>query len=282
MARKVIISADGTCDLGSELPKRYDISIINLYVNMDGKSYRDNAEITPEDIYEYYNKKRKLPTTSACSIADYMDYFKEIAVPGGEIVHLNIGNGFSVSHQNAKIAAAEIGGVHVINTKQLSSGTGILAIEAALMADNGAQAHEIVEKINALREKVSTSFLIETLEFLYKGGRCSGVAALGANILRLRPCIEVEDGAMHVGKKYRGQYKNVIGEYAVDKLANRKDLNTDRILVTHSGTSDENIKIITDKIKSLNSFKEILVTRAGCVISTHCGANTIGIIFMTK
>lgn len=283
MGNKIAISADGTCDLGKEILDRYNISPLYIYVNINGKSYRDMVDITPENVYDNYNKTGKLPTTSAGTVADYLDLFKGLLKDGSVVVHLSIGSGFSASYQNALIAASELEGVHVINTKQLSSGTGMLAIIASELAQKGASAAEIVSTINSMLDKVHTSFIIETLEFLHKGGRCSAVAALGANLLRLRPCIEVKDGAMRVGKKYRGQYTNVLVEYVQDKLyANRENINTDRIIVTHGGTSQENLDKVVDKIKSIIDFKEILVTRAGCVISSHCGYNTVGIIFLDK
>lgn len=283
MANKVVISADGTCDLGQELLERFAITPVYMYVNINGKSYKDMLEISPDQIYDNYNKTGKLPTTSAATVADYLDTFKSLMADGSEVVHLSIGSGFSAAYQNALIAASELEGVHVINSRQLSSGTGILASVASEMAREGHGAAEIVSRINSLLDKVHTSFIIETLEFLHKGGRCSAVAALGANLLKLRPCIEVVEGAMKVGKKYRGQYTNVLVEYVQDKLQPIKDkVDTKRIFVTHSGTSQENLDKVVEKIKSIMDFEEILVTRAGCVISSHCGYNTVGIIFMEK
>jgi DegV family protein with EDD domain len=180
------------------------------------------------------------------------------------------------------IAAAECKNVYAVDSRNLSTGTGHLVIEAARMAEKGLFAKEIAAEVKTLTDKVCASFIIDTLDYLHKGGRCSSVAALGANLLKLKPCIEVKNGLMEVGKKYKGNLPNVLVDYVTAKLAGRDDIRKDRIFITHTGCSSEIVQRVTDKIKSLQTFDEILETTAGCTITSHCGPNTLGILFMTK
>ena len=279
---KVIITSDSTCDLTPELLERYNIRFVPLYIVMNDRSYRDVLDVKPDDIYENYEKTKKLPTTSATTVGDYLDFFKPLIDEGYEIVHLSLSSHISATHQNACLAAAELNGVYVIDSKSLSTGTSLLAIEAAEMAENGVNGSDIAAKISKRVEACRTSFVIHTLEYLHKGGRCSTVAALGANLLKLRPCIEMTDGKMEVGKKYRGAITPVLEEYVSNKLSGVENIKLDRVFITHSGIADEHIEAVKSKIKEYANFKEILVTRAGCVISNHCGPNTLGILFMSE
>lgn len=278
----IIISGDSTCDLSQELKDRYRIETVPLYVNFGEESRRDGVDVQPDDIYAYYNQNGKLPTTSATTPADYMEFFSRKAKEGDAVIHFNISSGFSAAHNNARLAAQEFSNVYVVDSKNLSTGTALLMLRACDLAKEGVEAVKIVEEMEQMRDKVRASFIIDKLEYLWKGGRCSGVTALGANLLRLKPCIEVEDGNMKVGKKFRGKLGDVLEEYVETRLKGREDLVLDRIFITHAGIAQEHIDRVRRKVEEFADFQEILVTRAGCTISNHCGPNTLGILFVTK
>lgn len=281
LGEKILISADSTSDLSYELIEKYSVKKIPLHVNMDGKSFCDGVDIFPDDIYNSVEKSGVLPTTSAISIGEFTDYFKELLKEYSQIIHFSISSFFSGTYQNACIAAAELEGVFVVDSKSLSTGEGLTILKAAQMAIDGLEANEIIEKSLDYIGRVDASFVVDTLSYLHKGGRCSAVAALGANLLKLKPCIEVKDGKMGVGKKYRGKQENVILEYVKDRLSNAQ-VENERIFITHSGCSEEIIDCVKLEIEATKLFNEIIVARAGSTISTHCGPNTLGIIFILK
>lgn len=282
MSNSIKITADSTCDLTDDLCEKYDISIAPLYIIMDGKDHKDGLEISPDDIYKFVDRTGEIPKTAAVSIADYIDIFSRYVEQGRTVVHVNISSHFSTCNQNANIAAKEVGNVYVVDSLNLSTGTGLLAIEGAELASQGIPAEEIKARLDELAPKVESSFVIETLKYLHMGGRCSSVAALGANLLKLRPCIEVVDGKMNVGKKYRGNYAKCLEQYITDRLSGRDDLANKRIFITHSGCSEEVVDIARNTIKKHAEFNEILETIAGCTITSHCGPNTLGILFINK
>lgn len=281
---KIILSADTTCDLGDILKERYKVNYYPLHIILGDNQYDDGIDISAEDIYDKFREHHILPKTSAPNPGEYMRHFKKWTDEGYDVIHINIGSGLSSAYQNCSIAAHEFKNVYPIDSHNLSTGTGLLVIEAAQRIAKGMSASEIQREINDIRTKSHASFVIDTLEFLYAGGRCSALAALGANVLNIKPCIEVDNtsGEMAVGKKYRGSLEKVLKNYTVDKLKNRADLNLDRIFITHSGISEERINIVRKTIQENADFKDIFVTRASCTISSHCGPNTIGILFMTK
>lgn len=282
MGNNIKITADSTCDLTDELCDKYDISIAPLYIIMDGKDHKDGLEISPEDIYKYVDRTGEIPKTAAVSVADYIDIFTKYTQQGKTVVHINISSHFSTCNQNANIAAKEVGNVYVVDSLNLSTGTGLLAIEGAELAREGIPADEIKARLDELAPKVESSFVIETLKYLHMGGRCSSVAALGANLLKLRPCIEVQDGKMNVGKKYRGNYAKCLEQYITDRLSGRDDLANKRIFITHSGCDEEIVATARNTVKKYAEFDEILETIAGCTITSHCGPNTLGILFINK
>ncbi|MCJ7840834.1 DegV family protein [Lederbergia sp. NSJ-179] len=282
--KKIILSADSTCDLDDRLKERYEVYCQPLHINLGGKQYEDGVNITPDDIYDTYQKQRILPKTSAPNPKEYIDYFKKWTDQGYEVIHISLGSGLSSSYQNACIAAEELGNVYPIDSGNLSTGMGLLVIEAAERIAKGIPATQIYEEVNQLKSKVHASFVIDNLTYLHEGGRCSAIAALSANLLNIKPCIEVDhtSGNMNVGKKYRGSLPKTLKRYTMDKLNERSDLKLDRIFITHSGTAPENIDIVRKIIEEVADFKEIFVTRAGCTISSHCGPNTLGVLFMTN
>lgn len=194
------ITADSTCDLSEELVKKYDIEILPLYIVKDGKSYKDGVEITPSDIFEHVKAGGALTSTAAVNVADYIDAFTPLSKEYDAVIHVDISADFSSCYQNACIAAENFDNVYIIDSRNLSTGSGLIVLRAAEMAQAGENPEDIVKAMNALTSKVEASFVIEKLDFLRKGGRCSALAALGANLLSLRPCIEVKDGKMSVGK----------------------------------------------------------------------------------
>lgn len=280
---KVKIISDSTCDLSKELIEKYDISIVPLYVVMNDKTMRDGLEVTPEDIYEYVDKNGNLPSTSAVNIEDYIEIFKYWHEQGYEIVHFDISSEFSSTYRNACMAAEEVGGVYVVDSGNLSTGQGLVVMHGAEMAQSGKSAKEIFEECTALTSKIEASFVVDSIDYLYKGGRCSALAAFGANLLKLKPCIEVKDGKMSPGKKYRGNISRVMLSYVEERLKGRNDIDKSRIFITHTKCSDEDVKAVKQKILEIcPDFKEILETTAGCTVTTHCGPHTLGILFIRK
>jgi len=282
MSKRIIISSDSTCDLSRELVERYQIRILPLGVTLGDESYRDGVDVTPDDIYAYHAKTGQLPKTSAINIAENSEFFAELTRDGSAVVHFTISSSMSATYNNARLAAEEFEDVYVIDSKNLSTGNGLLVIAAAEMARQGMSAKEIAEKVSELADCVDASFVVDNLEYLAKGGRCSSVAAFGANLLQLKPCIAVKGGAMGVGKKYRGKFGKVLLEYVAERLADGGDIDLDRVFVTHAGCEPEVVESVVEAVKNTLPFKEVFVTRAGCTISSHCGANTLGVLFVRK
>lgn len=283
--KKVIISADSTCDLGDELKSELGISYFPYHINLEGKDYLDNVDITPDVLFSAYRERKVLPKTSAISIGEYIDYFKKFTDQGYEVVHINLGSGLSASHQNACIAASELGGVYPVDSQNLSTGTGLLVIKACRLAKEGLSAEEIASAVKNMTSRSHASFVINTLEFLRAGGRCSALAAFGANILGIKPSIMVNNtdgGKMNVGKKYRGKYDKVLMSYVEDTLNRLPNYDDDIIFITHTSTKKEYIDAVKKYLKENTTFKKIYDTDASCTISCHCGPDTIGILYMTK
>jgi DegV family protein with EDD domain len=282
MSKQVIIASDSTCDLSPELIERYQIKILPLEVSLGDKQYRDGVDINPDMIYENYEQSGQLPKTAAINISEFDEFFAKETANGNEIVLFTISSDMSSIFNNARLAAQEYEGVYPVNTMNLSTGGGLLVLTAAEMAAEGKSAKEIAEACCALRERVDASFVIDNLEFLHKGGRCSAIAAFGANLLQLKPCVMVRDGKMIVGKKYRGKFAMTLEKYVADRIGDASDIDTKRIFVTHAGCDaaivDQCVKQVTD----MGVFDEVLVTRAGCTVSAHCGRNTLGVLFIRK
>lgn len=276
------ITADSTCDLSLEIIERYNIDILPLYVVENEKSLRDGIDVSPEDIFDFVEKTGGSVSTSAVNTNDYINYFTKIKKNCDAIIHINISSEFSSCYQNALIAAETVGNVYPVDSRNLSTGSGHIVVEAAEMAESGASPEEIVSAMKELTKKVEASFFIEKLDYLRRGGRCSALTALGANLLSLHPCIEVKDGKMGVGKKYRGNMQKVAEQYVRDRLEGRTDIQTDRIFVTHSPSDRELVEFVKAEIPKYMKFDEIIETDAGCTVSSHCGPNTIGILFKRK
>ena len=279
---RIKITADSSCDLTKEQLAKYAITVVPLSVAIGGKTLLDGAELQPGEIYDHVAKGGELPITSAVNPAQYAEVFARYAKDYDAVIHLNIGSGFSSCHQNACLAAAEFDNVHVVDSCSLSTGQGILVLEAAAMAEQGLKAAEIVEKLRALTKKVRISFVLEQLEYMKKGGRCSAIAVLGANILKLKPCIAVQDGKMGVVKKYRGSMEKCLRDYIADQLKEKDGVVRTRLLLTHSGVDASLVELVRQEIAKYVEFEEVAENRAGCTVSSHCGPGTLGIIFLER
>lgn len=284
MERKIILSADSTCDLGEELKERYRVHFYPFHIILDGRDYQDNIDIRAQDIYKAWREKRVLPKTAAINAEEYRAYFRPWVEQGYDVIHLNLGGALSSAYQNCLLAAMETGHVYPVDSCNLSTGISLLVIKAAEMIEEGLEAGEIAGRLENMKKNVHSSFILDTLEFMRAGGRCSAVAAFGASALGLKPCIEVQnaDGSMKVGKKYRGRLDKVLVSYVRDKLAQYPDIDDSRIFITHSGIPQEYVNKVRETVGSLMEFQECYVTQASCTISSHCGPNTLGILFMTR
>lgn len=280
---RVKVFCDSTCDLSQNLYEKYDIGVMPLHVLIDDNEYLDTVDINGKELLDMSENKAALPKSSAVTVSEYIEKFKPYIERGYKIVHINISSKFSSCYQNCCLAAEELSGVYPVDSYNLSSGSGHLAVAAAEMALDGEMtAKEIADKLDEMKKRLDVSFVINKLDNLRKGGRCSALAALGANLLNLKPCIEVHDGAMGVGKKFRGNLDKVIPQYIASKLKDRTDVKLDRIFVTHSPMDKKLVDMAVEEVKKYQPFKEILVTPAGATVCTHCGKGTIGVLFFTK
>ncbi len=282
MSKSVIITADSTCDLSPELVERYSVKVLPLSILLGDESYYDGLNFTPADMYRRYRADGTLPKTSAPSVQRFLDFFRPYLDEGYEIVHLDISSELSSTFSTACIAAEELGGVYPVDSRMLSTGIGLLVIEAAECRDRGMSAREIAEHITSLTDKVDTSFVLDTLEFMWKGGRCSGVAALGANLLHLKPALEMNGGKLGVYKKYRGNMKSVYKQYVTERLAG-KSVRPGHVFITNSGEiEDETLRELDELVRSLIPVQEIHHTTAGCTVASHCGPKTLGVLFINE
>ena len=276
------ITSDSTCDLSPEQLEKYNIRLLPLYVDMDGRTLRDGVDVKPDDIYAHVAAGGGLPKTAAVNMADYVRAFTELSAKNDFVIHVCISMDFSCCYQTAQLAAADFDNVYVVDSRNLSTGHGLVVLEAERMAREGMEPEAIVAALEALTGRVEASFILDRLDYMKMGGRCSAVTLLGANLLRLRPCIEVRDGKMGVGKKYRGSFEKCLVQYITDKLSGRTDLELRRVFITHSGLPEETVQKAVETVQSLQKFEEIDVTRAGCTVSSHCGPGTIGVLFIRK
>lgn len=282
MPKPVIITADSTCDLSPDLLERFDIKTIPLTIQFGEDSFWDGQGFTPEMMYTRYHQDGTLPKTSACSIQQFLDFFSQFTQKGYEVVHLDISSDLSCSYANAHLAAQELEGVYPVDSRMLSTGVGLLAIEGAECRDKGMGAEAIARRLEALTDKVDTSFVLDTLEFMWKGGRCSAVASLGANLLKLKPALEMKEGKLGVYKKYRGSITAVYRQYIKERLAG-KSVRPGHVFITESGEIDQaTIAALEALVRELIPVKEIHHTTAGCTVSSHCGPKTLGVLFINE
>lgn len=281
----VKIISDSTCDLSKELLDKYDISVLPLHIILGMEEYKDGVEISPDKIFEWSDANKTTPKTSSSSLVEAIDMLTPYVEKGIEVVCFSISDSMSTSGNVVRLAVKELKAqnlVHVIDSANLSTGVGLQVIEAAVMAQNGKDASEIVAGMEKLKPFVRSSFVVDTLTYLYRGGRCSAVSAMAGGMLKLHPMIVVKDGKMEVAKKYRGKIQNVIMDYIKDMEAELKRAKKDRVFITHSGCDSDTIKDVKIYLESLNVFDEILETRAGGVVSSHCGPGTLGVLYIEE
>ena len=281
----VKIISDSTCDLSRELLERYDVDIVPLHVLMGDSEYEDGVDIMPDEIYAWSDANKTTPKTSAASLERVIEIFKPYIDNGQEIVSFSISEDMSTSANVMRLAARELNAeerIKVINSANLSTGIGLQVIEAALMAGEGKTAEEIERRIEEIKPRIRTSFVVDTLTYLYRGGRCSGLAAMAGGVLKLHPRISVTDGKMSPGKKYRGNISKAVMDYVKDMEESLKNAEPSRAFITHSGCDRQLLDAVRSYLEGLGVFEEILETRAGGVISSHCGPGTLGVLFIEK
>ncbi|MBQ5591076.1 MAG: DegV family protein [Clostridia bacterium] len=281
--KNIIISTDSTSDLSKELIEKYDIKVLPLSIVSDTDSKKDGIEITARDVFKYQRESGKLLKTAAANMVEWGEFFDSFGENDG-VINFTISGEMSSTFTNSRIAAEERNEIYSIDSQNLSTGIGLLILVACELREQGLSAKEIYEKIEEIKPKVRASFVIDTLEFLHKGGRCSAVAALGANLLKLKPCIEVANGKMGVSKKYRGKITDVIATYVKEKLENYENIDNSKVFITHT-MDDENMFIVDEMVKFVKDnydFKNVYTSTAGCTVSVHCGPNTLGILYIEK
>ena len=279
----VKIIADSTCDLSPELLQKYDIDVLPLHIVLGEEEYLDGQGITPDEIYRWADEHKSTPKTAAISTDTAMELYKRYIDQDCEVVSFAISSHMSTTGNVMQLAAEMLGvqdRVHVIDSQNLSTGIGLLVLEAAEMARQGSSAAQIVARMEELKPRVRASFVVDTLTYLHRGGRCSGVAALLGGTLKLHPQISVKDGKMQAGKKFRGRMDAVIKHYVADMEDDLRTARKARVFITHSGCSAAVLESVRGQLQALNHFDEILITRAGGVISSHCGPGTLGVLFI--
>ena len=276
------VLSDSTCDLPAEVLEKHNITMIPLTVIKDGKEFTDGVDITPADIFNHVANGGSLCSTAAINIGEYAEHFSKYTNDYDGVIHINISSEFSSCYQNACLAAEDFENVRVIDSRNLSTGQGLVVLKACELANECNNLDELAEKLRAFTDKVEASFLLDRLEYMVKGGRCSAAAALGANLLNLKPCIEVKNGKMAVVKKYRGNYAKCLANYVKDRLSNRDDLDKATLFITQTTVTEECLNAVKDAVSEYNDFETTYWNEAGCTVSCHCGPGTLGVLFVRK
>ena len=279
---KIKILSDSTCDLSQALLTENDITIVPLTVVKNDEQFKDGVTITPDVIFDHVANGGNLCSTSANSVGEYEEWFAKYANDYDGVIHINIGSGFSSCYQNACIAAEEFPNVRVVDSMNLSTGQDLVVLEALRLAKEATDLDALADAIRAFTTRVEASFLLSRLDYMVKGGRCSSVVALGANLLNLKPCIEVKNGKMSVVKKYRGNFEKCLPMYVKDRLADRDDLTREILFVTKTPVSDEAYAAVMKAVGEYGNFGVTYETDAGCTVSCHCGPGTLGVLFVRK
>ena len=279
---KIKILSDSTCDLSAQLLAEHNITLAPLTVIKADAQFQDGVTITPADIFSHVANGGSFCSTAAVSIGDYADLFEKFNQEYDGVIHITIGSGFSACYQNATLAAEDFDNVRIIDSQNLSTGQGLVVLKACELAKTATDLDALAAELRAYTEKVEASFLVDKLDYLVKGGRCSSAAALGANLLNLKPCIEVKGGKMTVGKKYRGNYAKCLANYVKERLEGREDIDRSTLFVTQTIVSDECNAAVLEAVKTYGKFDTVYETTAGCTVSCHCGPGTLGILFVRK
>ena len=281
----VRIISDSTCDLSPELVERYHVTILPLHILLGEEEHEDGVDITQGEIFAWADEHKTTPKTSAPSQERAMELMRPFVEAGDELVCFSIASGMSTSGNVMRLAAEELNAsdrITVIDSANLSTGIGLLVVEAAIMAGEGKSAKEITDRMEELKPLVRASFVVDTLVYLHRGGRCSGLAALAGGALKLHPMIQVKDWVMHPEKKYRGKMINVVTAYAKDLEEAMKNARPQRVFITHTCTDDHTVEAVREYLEGLGIFDEVLETRAGGVVSSHCGPGTLGVLFIAR
>ena len=279
---KIKIISDSTCDLSQELLEKYNITLMPLTIVKDGKEFRDGVNITPAEIFAHVAGGGDLCSTAAINMSEYADIFAQYVNDYEGVIHVNISSDFSSCYQNACLAAEEFPNVRVIDSRNLSTGHGLVVLKAAELAETCQSLDELKQQLDDFTSRVEASFLLSRLDYMVKGGRCSAVVALGANLLGLKPCIEVRNGKMSVVKKYRGNFDKALTAYIKDRLSGRDDLDKGTLFVTRTPVSDECLAAVKNAVAQFNDFENTYWTEAGCTVSCHCGPGCLGVLFIRK
>ena len=279
---RIKVLSDSTCDLSAQLLAEHNITLAPLTVIKADEQFQDGVTITPAEIFSHVANGGALCSTAAVSIGDYADLFETYSREYDGVIHINIGSGFSACYQNATLAAEDFDNVRVIDSHTLSTGQGLVVLKACELAKTATDLDALAAELRAYTEKIEASFLVDKLDYLVKGGRCSSAAALGANLLNLKPCIEVKNGKMGVGKKYRGNYAKCLASYVKERLDGRTDIDPATLFITQTVVSDEAYAAVKAAVAEHGNFNHVYETTAGCTISCHCGPGTLGILFVRK
>ena len=279
---RIKVLSDSTCDLSAQLLAEHNITLAPLTVIKADAQFQDGVTITPAEIFSHVANGGALCSTAAVSIGDYADLFETYSREYDGVIHINIGSGFSACYQNATLAAEDFDNVRIIDSQNLSTGQGLVVLKACELAKTATDLDALAAELRAYTEKIEASFLVDKLDYLVKGGRCSSAAALGANLLNLKPCIEVKNGKMGVGKKYRGNYAKCLASYVKERLDGRTDIDPATLFITQTVVSDEAYTAVKAAVAEHGNFNHVYETTAGCTISCHCGPGTLGILFVRK
>ena len=276
------IISDSTCDLSAQLIAENNITLTSLTVVKNDEQFKDGVTITPADIFAHVAAGGALCSTAANSIGEYAEVFEKYAPNYDGVIMITIGSGFSTCYQSACLAAEDFPNVRVVDSQNLSTGQGLVVLKACELAKTATDLDALADEVRAFTEKVEASFVVDKLDYLVKGGRCSSAAALGANLLNLKPCIEVKNGKMSVGKKYRGNYAKCLGNYVKERLEGRDDIDNSTLFITKTIVSDEANTAVKNAVAEYGHFENIYETTAGCTVSCLCGPGTLGILFVRK
>ncbi len=279
---RIKIVSDSTCDLPEYLVEKHDIGIFPLTVIKNNEEFKDNVTITPADIFEHVSAGGDLCSTSAGNLNDYIEYFGKYSSEYDGILHISLGSGFSSSYQNACLAASEFDNVRVVDSQNLSTGHGLVVMKAVELAKDCTDLDALYEAVQSIAPKVEASFVLDQLKYMAKGGRCSAATALGANLLNLKPCIEVKDGKMGVVKKYRGTYSKCLASYVKDRLDSREDIDRSLMFLTYTPVDDDCLRAVKNALDTYGNADELVECMAGCTVSCHCGPGTLGVLFIRK
>lgn len=279
---KIKVLSDSTCDLTAELLEKNNITLVPLTVIKADEQFKDGITITPSDIFQHVASGGSLCSTAANSVGEYKEMFDRYCPDYDGVIVITIGSGFSACYQNACIAAEEYPNVRVIDSCNLTTGQGFIVLKACELAETSESLDELADYLRKMTTRIEASFVLDRLDYMVKGGRCSSAAALGANLLNLKPCIEVKDGKMTVVKKYRGNYTKCLTSYIRDRLDGRNDITRDTIFLTSTPVPADSYAAVKDAIQTYGSFTDVIETTAGCTVSCHCGPGTLGIIFVRK